>query len=283
MTTYAWSTPALNNGSVSDFRTWIQEVQAALAAVGMVQTTDTGQINSTTVTVPAINTAAGYEIWKLPGASPLFMKIEYGSAASATVAQMWITVGEGSNGAGTLTGNTSTRTNFMPGVNITSGATPVPSYMCATSNFFGFMFKIRAQNTNKPQGFCAFGKTVDNAGAGNNDGFGVFALTSTTTQGMYHVRRATPAYASAFTGSYVLMPGGPTATLYAGNTVAFPFWLGIPEMKLFPWMCNAILSEAPSESTFNLAFVSGVPRTYIQMGGNFLISATTNGIAMLWE
>ena len=109
MTTAAWST-VLDQSSDAAFRNWGSELSGKFAAVGMVQTSDTGQINWTTVTRAAvINTAAGYEIWKLSSGN-LYFKIEYGTGATQpTLPSIWITVGTGSNGSGTLTGQLSTR------------------------------------------------------------------------------------------------------------------------------------------------------------------------------
>lgn len=72
--------------------------------------TDTGQINWSTVTVPAANTYAGFEMFKtadtLSSSFPIFMKIEYGTNQSPTPgpALRW-TFSTSTNGAGTCTGN----------------------------------------------------------------------------------------------------------------------------------------------------------------------------------
>lgn len=83
-------------------------VSTALAAIGMVKTADTGQINWATVTRPvAINTQAGYEIWRfndtLQATAPLFLRIDYGVSGNVAWISHWITVGKGSNGSGTIT------------------------------------------------------------------------------------------------------------------------------------------------------------------------------------
>lgn len=114
------------NDTDANFRLWISAIAAALLAGGLVQTTDTGQINLGTVTRPlAANTAMGYEIWRsndaAGGLNNFYMKIEYGSAGVATTPGIWVTIGWGSNGTGTLTGNLSTRFQF--GI-VGSSATP---------------------------------------------------------------------------------------------------------------------------------------------------------------
>jgi hypothetical protein len=101
----------------TEFRAFVQFVHDALAASGLVQTADTGQINIGTVTKPvAANTVAGYEIWRFDDAhqatSPIFIKVEYGTGNAATNPGFWIQVGKAMNGSGGFTGVTSTRTQL---------------------------------------------------------------------------------------------------------------------------------------------------------------------------
>lgn len=95
------------------FRAWGLAHSNALASANpsrLTQTADTGQINWTTVTKPAAQTKAGYEIWKMTdtGLPDIYIKIEYGIGApvAASTCTIWVTIGTGTNGAGTLTGAT---------------------------------------------------------------------------------------------------------------------------------------------------------------------------------
>jgi hypothetical protein len=109
MTTSTFSA-APTNATDAEFRDWGSKLSDALAAVGMVKTADTGQIDWATVVKPAaISTYQGYEVWRfndtLQATAPLFLKIEYGSGVSvATRPGLRLQVGKGTNGAGTLTG-----------------------------------------------------------------------------------------------------------------------------------------------------------------------------------
>lgn len=107
----ATTTLILSNNTQANFNAWAQWIHDRLAAFGLIQTADTGQLaNPIVAAVPAGNTPAGYEIWRLNDAlqatKPVFIKIEYGTGgASAPVGMgVWITIGTGSNGAGSLTG-----------------------------------------------------------------------------------------------------------------------------------------------------------------------------------
>lgn len=108
-TVLASANAAITNDAT--YRAWGVVVSAAFASAGLVQTSDTGQVNWTTVTKPtAASTLAGYEIWRfndtLQSTAPIFIRISYysGAQSSGNNPVLRITVGTGSNGAGTITG-----------------------------------------------------------------------------------------------------------------------------------------------------------------------------------
>jgi hypothetical protein len=101
---------AFTNSSDANFRLWADFISDVFAAAGWVQTSDTGQINLTTVTAPgATNTKRGYQIWRmddtLQATAPVYLRIDYGSSSgAATQPGIWLTIGTGSDGAGAITG-----------------------------------------------------------------------------------------------------------------------------------------------------------------------------------
>lgn len=128
MTAITVSAP-VNMASDATFRSWGSTWSTNLAALGWVKTSDTGQINWTTVTKPTLaNTVAGYEIWRmndsLQATAPVFLKIEYGTGPSATYSSLWFSIGFSTDGAGNLTStNQSTRTQIYTTQNTTTSYT----------------------------------------------------------------------------------------------------------------------------------------------------------------
>ncbi len=105
--------------SDAEFRAWGSAYVAGLLACGLVKTADTGQIDWATVAKPAAgNASQGYEIWRfndaLQATAPVIIKIEFGSGAGATTPAIYITIGKATDGAGTLTGLTTTRKQLAP-------------------------------------------------------------------------------------------------------------------------------------------------------------------------
>lgn len=95
-----------DNSTLANFKSWGSTLSAWMATAGWLQSADTGQVNwSTVATVPS-SSAFVYEIWE-PNDSltNFYLKIEYGTSSnSSTTPSLRISIGTGTNGAGTLTG-----------------------------------------------------------------------------------------------------------------------------------------------------------------------------------
>src|SRR3970282_1095232 len=105
MATRLDSTIYPSNATDAEFRAWVQFVEDTLVTTGgWVVTADTGQMTISTATAPgAGNTKVGYRIYRmsdvLQAANPVFVRIDYGSGAASTSPGMWLTIGQGSEGA----------------------------------------------------------------------------------------------------------------------------------------------------------------------------------------
>lgn len=101
----------------TEFRDWVERVHDAIEGAGLVQTADTGQIDRATVAAPTTSfEVMGYEMFRFDDTEqanlPIYIKVEYGSGfISGADARpgCWFTAGTGTNGAGTLTGQVTSR------------------------------------------------------------------------------------------------------------------------------------------------------------------------------
>lgn len=158
----------------ADFRTWGSTISAALATLGLVNTADTGQINWTTVVKPAgTSTQSGYEIWRfadsLQGTTPVYLKLTYGSAAAADRPSLWIQVGSGSNGTGTLTGQTNTQVQSAGSVSKTAGVT-LPFWACGNSGELLLAVNVDTGGTNTVGFFLSVERPKDSNDTTTADG-----------------------------------------------------------------------------------------------------------------
>ena len=186
MATSVWST-ALDHSTTAGYNAWATELIVKLLAVNvsqLTQTADTGQLANPVVAArPAINTAAGYWIFKWTDGSStdLYFKIEVGTCTGvATGPQIWITVGTGSDGAGNLTGKVTTRSLATCGATPLSTTTNYTSYLCVATGSFALGWKTLARGTAQGGGFFGTYHSIDDSGAVNNDGYVNYSMTSGT-------------------------------------------------------------------------------------------------------
>ncbi len=283
-----WAT-VIDSSTDATFRTWGSEFGSFATLCGLVQTADTGQINWTTV---VRNTAAaGYEIWRLVD-STLFMKIEYGGAGATTTPMMWATVGTGSNGSGTLTGQTCTRAQIFSGLLPTNTTTAFVSYMSRTADSFSFAFKTGGGSSAAYNvGSFIVGKTVDGTGAATTTGFAVLRQEANTALSFQCVRTvATATTFSDLTSGAVALPGLPTSSLTAaGAFQAYELWMNVPEVQPYIWAAAVLTAEIPRSVSYQAAMAGSTLRTYVSLGstnggGNVMgFSQALYSWAMIYE
>lgn len=298
MTTASWST-VLDHTSDAGFRAWGSELAAKFAAVGMVQTADTGQINWTTVTRPGTNTSAGYEIWRLSG-SALYFKIEYGTGSAAANPSHWFTAGTGSNGSGTLTGQLSTRTQCgCPTASVGATVTNYQSYLCATTSYFGLAWKIGSSSTaGRARMFLTAMQTVDSSGAVTTTGYEVCFSTNNTTLNTQCVATTAGVTGTLFTfTTHFLFPcntaNPPTSsTDGALNNQAMLWWYGIfgtTPMQPLLHVAAIFAFDLGIGNTAAMTLLGSTPHTYLcctnSPVGDALNSVQAGNInfVMIWE
>lgn len=295
MTTAAWSSP-VDMASDATLRAWGSELNAKFAEVGLVQSADTGQVDWATITKQSVNAIIGYEIWQfddaLQSTYPIFFKIEYymGSVNTGYPPMFYLTVGTGSNGSGTLTGQTSTRRLMSYPGNWTASTASWPSYLCHTEGFAGLIFK--AATSGLQTGVFAFSITRScdqTTGAINGKGFAVCMLNDSNGNGALpkyqYVRTQSVAATRTAHTSFVLPVGSVTDTRdAAGNYQKYRHFVDTPEVEAVFSMCSYYKDEHSSGSTFTVALVGSSARTFIGVSPGFTSTGATNyQIAMLYE
>lgn len=96
-----------DTSTLANFKSWAQAISTFLgSSAGWLQSSDTGQVNWSTISTPPGTGVYVYEMWQPnDGLTNFYMKVEYGNLGSNTPV-MRISVGTGTNGAGGLTGYT---------------------------------------------------------------------------------------------------------------------------------------------------------------------------------
>ena len=304
MTTATWTTVIDHSTDVA-FRAWGSELSANLAAVGMVQTADTGQINWSTVTRAGTTSDAGYEIWRFndtqQSTSPIFLKLFYGTGATTSTPRLGYQISSVTNGAGVVTGGQNTAPYYCYSLGAASASTSRISYLSYSDGFFALFHKIAGYNpsatytpyviiartVNSTQTPTANGAAVYWQNAGSNYYYNQmrFLATASNTQ-----------YITSATWSGCYIPGANTTSSIIptnpGVARAFPHFSFVPDVLPLIGICTVNTNDNPGGSTFTSTLFGSTSRTYLSLGYGSAngyppqadAGTTTNyGVGILWE
>lgn len=268
------------------FRVWGSGFAAAWAALGWVQTGDTGQINWLTVTRPlAANTKMGYEIWRfndaLQATSPVFVRIDYGSGSATNNPRMWLTWGTGTDGAGNMNpGSLETFTIGRAG----SDTTVRTAYFSGGTGRGCFFTGL---NVAASVGCFGFGveRTKDAAGADTGDGLlliygeGVPSTATTWRQQYYQLGIGSQGTETTLGALMPTVGSGVTG----GDTAIYPLWFG--KGPFLPYGMNFFAffsADITAMVTISLT-VYGGGHTYLPLPSilNGIISGGVTGSSLL--
>ncbi|MGH8173130.1 MAG: hypothetical protein ACREPX_08275 [Rhodanobacteraceae bacterium] len=286
MTTNSTNT-VIAHSSDATFRTWVAEFIAQCLAVGLTQTSDTGQINTSTVNRPGTNTDGGYAVFRfndtLQATAPIFLKFYFGTAGTATTPRIRIQHGTASDGAGTVSGLGSVNTeNFTNATAPGSTVTLYPSHFCysATLGVFCFSWKFGGRGTGLPQANYIGGRSSDSTGAPTGDAYAY--VTSTGGSTAWTTARSISYLSSTiYLGSdnFWLVHYGLSASVVGGVPQAFKTYYVTPRVR--PWMAMLVVvdAEITRGTTFTDTVVGTTSHTYLNAAG----SVSNWGAGMLWE
>lgn len=286
------------SASDTEFRQWGSAVSVAIAAVGLIQTSDTGQINWTTVLAPTTtNQKRGYEIWRfndsLQATRPIYVRLDYGSGPNVQYnPQIWFTVGTATDGAGNITANASFANSLHPVKTIFTtagvawyGATRNPFYVSSDGAgsllLAGWMIAVNSNNPTYAGGFLLIERTRDWDGTPNGEGALTITHAATSpgtplSQTLFIANAGTFSQGSNWSGVPTFAGGAfplrPTSGMVSGGVLnVYPVFTGnSPQLNGPSKHVVAVWSaDMPAYSTFPLT-VYGTAGTYMALGSTFI-------------
>lgn len=280
----------------AEFRDWGGSFSAALASVGLVQTADTGQINWSTITRAAAFNIAGYEIWRFDdsaqSAFPIFIKIEYGSRSANTIPCVWITVGTGSNGSGTITGifraqheATGNGSLIADGLARTTAISHVDGFLC-----FELAYGAISWSGTTSIAFMALSRTVDDTGSPTGDGVlflggpqgGKIATAYNHALGSYN-------HFDGVSTAVAMIPPGITSSATLDGSQVFAHAFAIPKMYPSPFTVSVFSDAVGAFTEFEATPFGSTERSFLRLSGSSNVggmsaSGQSNAfLAMIWE
>lgn len=158
-----------DSSTLANFKQWAQAISAWFGTAGWSQSSDTGQVNWSTIGAVPGSGAFVYEIWQPnDGLTNFFLKVEYGNISGTNAPSLRVSLAYSTNGAGTPTGI------FIGPLTVNNNAFTAPSttiqYEC---NFSGAPGRIgvmmwRNAPSNQGQEFFAVERSLDASGSPTN-------------------------------------------------------------------------------------------------------------------
>jgi hypothetical protein len=263
----------------AEFRAWGSAICTALQNLGVTKTADTGQIDWATVAKPAAtNTVQGYEIRQftdaLQATAPIYIKLEFGSNLNgATLPGIWLTIGNGTDGAGTLTGFTSTRR----AINMAAASNALMMRVGGDTNRFYVFTGVDGANTNGAIGF-AVERTHDASGNDTDEGAFVLSTFAAATNIYFQVWIAGTGVISTETALPALLPSVGSGA--SGSNVALYPIFGTKGVYLNPLMNILIAFQANITPLTQISFTYyGATRAFIPISNVATPSAVRGAVA----
>jgi hypothetical protein len=277
------------------FRAWGSGIAAQIAAMGLVQTSDTGQINWVTVARPALNTIAGYEIWRfndaLQATKPVFIRIDYGTSSPVDRPRLLARVATATDGAGTLTGQVGSASGIMLPLSSKSAGNVLPSFCSGSSSRLSLFTHVEPAGSGQSYGMMFFvERPKTNAGVNTGDGIATWIASPNTL-----VYQAIP-FSGTIPAIYSTLPAVPLGTpagavSSVGPSVAFsPSIICLGKLGFASW-ASYVSADIPKLATISLDHLGAV-RTMMPLGDTTAFTGTppfaqnqgtTHSLAMLWE
>lgn len=249
----------------AEFRTWVAAIHTQLVAVGLVQTADTGQINTATVLAPtAANQNRGYSMWKPNDAlTDWFLKLEFGSwSVGALNPMMKWSIGWATDGAGTFTGLQKSSLAHMAITGSNNGITAAECWFCFSGSAFAMVLNQTKLGTNGMNHALMIDRYRDADGTPNADGVTISSCADSN-------------------GGYIFVDGANPASRTFQHSV--PATGGVPAREAMDFMLAGVLNRGTTWGRAGLIGLlpihgwDGGPTPAMISGVQYLTIDVTNG------
>ena len=287
--TTATVTTVIDHTSDAGFRAWVAEFIAQLLAVGVVQTSDTGQINTATATRPGTNTDGGYAVFRMndtmQATAPVFFKVFFGTGSAATRPRIRVQTGTASNGTGTVSGLGSANTDEVTATQTPSSTiTTYASYFCCVDGCLWWSWKIGAATANMPHSFYKLERSVDNDGDPTATALVQTIVTSTgpttATARTISYAESTIYGAPAQIPDWMLFHYAVTTSLVGGVPQVFKGYYITPRVRPLLFSVGVLDAECSRGVQLQATVVGVTQRNYINVAN---AGSTSRGLACIWE
>jgi hypothetical protein len=271
-----------------------------------------------TVTGIGAGTGANWTAAALSSGAPVIFRLDFGAGSATTSPQVWITLGAGTNGAGTIAGTAgASRMTQVAAFNGSAPNSTVTAYNSryvynSTYGYLGIAFKLGAQGSaaGAAGGLIIF-RTCDTNGNATSNAVCMICNSTTTTavntasagamqcmsynsgagSTVYPTLGASASVAWTANGATSQFMFGLTATIE--NSIAFiqPIYTIDPSIRFSAFNGLGLQNDFPIGNTASYAMIGSTALTFISVGGPFgaangefaAQAYTGNTFCMLWQ
>lgn len=271
-----------DNSTLANFKQWAQAISTSFSTFGWSQSSDTGQVNWSSIAAVPGSGAYVYEIWQPnDGLTNFYLKVEYGNSSGTNSPGLRLTLSSATNGAGTATG-------FIAGPvqTLFSAMTPpstTTQYECDFSGAAGRIGVMMWRNgtaTNQQQLF-AVERSVNSSGSYTSSyvtlfvqgatASGVYARQQSLVFGVGVTAITPPASTSGNGGWNVRIANTQSNTTGAPFNGSIPFDTCSPLVGYFDYPCTVVGGGCAGD------YVEGVPFTVTLYGSTRTYMPSSNG------
>jgi hypothetical protein len=259
-----------DSSTLANFKNWAQTISTFFTTAGWVQSSDTGQVNWTSIASVPGSGAYVYEIWQPnDGLTTFYLKVEYGNfSGSANSPSIRLTLSSATNGSGTPTGFTCGP--FIPNNLAGTPSSSVATYEC---NFFGnsgmmSVMMWRSASTGNATLPCVFNieRSRDSSGNPTSSYITIYYAGSSGTNTLIYNQQSIVFGVGAGLAISNVVPSVRGTGVTGSFNGAIPIDLVAPYVGYFDQNCTGLASGAGADFsegvTFN-ATVYGTTMTYM--------------------
>ena len=263
-------------------------VSGGIAGNLTITTQGSGYIVGEQLTVTGIGagTGANWTATALSSGSPVIFRLDFGGGSLTTDPQMWINVGAGTNGSGTIAGTATT--SKMTQVACFPGGVPLSISTLYTSNYCANMTygvvdcleKLNSYTVGALGGGFILFRTSDSGGSPTGNAIVLISNSSTATGSAIAssintmqcmtwngsgvgstVYGLSNVYSSVNAPIFAL-----TTTVESATAFVFPIYTVDPVIRFAAYAGNVYNADIPIGNTFSTAIIGSTPATFLNFG-----------------
>ena len=292
MTALVYSNTPIAHNTDAEFRAWAQELHACVVSAGWLATADTGQVDLTTALRPSASSFAGYKMYADPssaqGVAPIFLKLQFGTASTATYPQVLVQIGSATNGAGILSGATTTQTTVFRAGAIISEAANYQTLLCYKDGYLSITFKKGATTTAGLGHFSIHRSMLANHTV-LPEAIEFYTIGTSGNPYSEHIVFSPLRITIVYTAMSYIPPGQSLSSLVGIDVQTYKHYMSCPRTRCNPCKMTVNAIDVPDDTIFSQALTDSTVRTYRCLGiaaGNTVGIGAINfshQIATLWE